>query len=41
LKSLEYPETRQFFRSLLQYAASPAFQPSCDVPLETLKGMGL
>jgi len=40
-EKLEYPEVRQFFRSLLQYAASPAFQPSCEVPLETLKGMGL
>jgi len=38
---LEYPEVRQFYRSLLNYANSEDFVPEQDISIERLKGMGL
>ena len=39
--NLQYPEVRQFYRSLLSYAASESFTPSCEVSVEQLLSMGL
>ena len=38
---LEYPEVRQFYRSLLSYAASEDFRPDFEITPEKLKAMGL
>jgi hypothetical protein len=38
---LEYPEVRQFYRSLLLYASLPDFDPDYEVTPEQLKAMGL
>jgi hypothetical protein len=37
----QYPEARQFYRSLLSYASSRAFSPKTEVSVEKLKGLGL
>jgi len=37
----QYPEVRQFYRSLLAYAASDAFAPQDEVSVEQLKALGL
>jgi hypothetical protein len=37
----QYPEARQFYRSLLSYAASRSFKPKTEVTVEQLRGLGL
>lgn len=37
----QYPEARQFYRSLLAYAASKSFSPKTEVSVEKLQDMGL
>ncbi|MBN2069259.1 MAG: hypothetical protein JW739_06450 [Opitutales bacterium] len=38
---MEYPEVRQFYRSLLSYTSSKAFAPEFAMTLEQLKKLGL
>jgi len=38
---LEYPEVRQFYRSLLNYAGSKQFAPNQNITIEQLKNLGI